>query len=63
MNCRLLRAGNDVICAADKAPYVPSVFERTEYCLSARHRMCPFYCRAMSDGYFDLSGMNRELRA
>jgi len=63
MSCRLLRAGNDIVCAAAERPYVPSVFERKEYCFAVRYRLCPFYCMSRTDGVFDLSGLSRERRA
>lgn len=32
-------------CAAEKAVYVPSIYEMREYCRHQQHRLCPFYSR------------------
>ncbi|MDH4163993.1 MAG: hypothetical protein OEW15_15090 [Nitrospirota bacterium] len=62
MHCRFVKSGNGIICTAVSAHYLPSDFEKQEYCLADRHRMCPFYCMIRTDGAFDLSGMELQSR-
>lgn len=59
MKCPFLKGEYMLSCAADKAVYVPSIFELNEYCKENRHKMCPFYCRVANDGQFVLSADTR----
>ena len=37
-----------LVCAAAKRSYVPSLFEKEEYCRQKTHEKCPFF-RAMAE--------------
>ncbi len=50
MKCHFLTGKYMLSCMADRAVYIPSIFELDEYCKSGRHKMCPFYCEVEGDG-------------
>ncbi len=45
MRCPYIKSTPAAVCRAAQSSYCPSEFELKEYCLSERHRMCPFYCK------------------
>ncbi len=48
MKCKHLIASWDISeCSALEKPYVPTLFERGEYCKTIDHRKCPFYLRGV----------------
>ncbi len=57
MRCPLIQGKFMIFCTAVKEGYIPSTFELDEYCRREKHKMCPLYCKAQTDGKFDLSGI------
>ncbi len=55
MKCPFIKGTYMFSCSASRDVYVPSEFEFNEYCRSIRYTICPFYCRAASDGRFKFS--------
>jgi hypothetical protein len=53
MRCLLLQGKYMIFCTAIREGYIPSTFELDEYCRLARHKMCPLYCKAETNGKFD----------
>ncbi len=62
MRCPFLKAA-PVSCSVNGGAYVPSSYERGEYCMSNRHKLCPFYCTVRSDGKFQLAPKYKYARA
>jgi hypothetical protein len=54
MKCSFLKTG-PVSCSVGRGIYVPSAYEREEYCSANRHKLCPFYCSVRADGKFSLT--------
>jgi hypothetical protein len=52
--CAYLKKDHTELCMVGLRVYAPSGFELDEYCRQDRHRMCPFYCKAATDGMFPL---------
>ncbi len=52
MKCPFVKGTYMLSCSASRDVYVPSDFELNEYCQSIRYSICPFYCKAASDGKF-----------
>jgi len=59
MNCPFLYGTYLLSCKSSRDVYVPSAFELEEYCKSRRHKICPYYCKVMSDGTFNLMTIDR----
>jgi len=58
MKCSFLKT-EPVSCSVNHGVYVPSAYEREEYCTNNRHKLCPFYCSVRTDGKFRFA---REMR-
>ena len=43
MKCRFLLDDYTLICHAGQLPYLPTDFQREEYCRKIEHRKCPLY--------------------
>jgi hypothetical protein len=46
MECPHLAGELMKYCVAEKAVYVPSIYELREYCNHQQHRTCQFYARS-----------------
>jgi hypothetical protein len=50
MKCLLLKGKYMICCTAVKESYIPSMFELDEFCRQKKHKMCPLYRQAETDG-------------
>jgi hypothetical protein len=48
MECPHLAGDFMKYCVAEKAVYLPSIYELREYCSHQQHRVCQFYLRSSS---------------
>jgi hypothetical protein len=58
MRCLLLQGKYMIYCTAVEEGYIPSAFELDEYCRQKKHKICPLYCKAETDGKI---GLNVEM--
>jgi hypothetical protein len=58
MKCSFLKT-EPVFCSVNNGVYAPSAYEREEYCMRNKHKLCPFYCSVRMDGKFSFT---REMR-
>ncbi len=50
MKCLFLKGNYMIRCTAVPESYIPSIFELDEYCRGPRHRLCPLYRQAETEG-------------